>query len=999
MTPLNGMDKVVRQATAAVLAAGLCLAGTAAEPLPDAVVLRVRAVSVKPALYVRLFYPTANGGWDEVTKERPAPPSAAQAVPASGLMDKPAPEAGDVLALLADEPAEPDRILEEGKTDNFLWLKPGVWSPPAPLSSFAGFVTFRVGGLNPKTRKPEPVQAATLEFELSSRGKVLKTFSESSGEGDRLTVRLASPASPVPGPPEDSGGLLEYARNRADRLEALPWAKGPLPHRYIFMSACAGWKTQTGNPEVYLAEYRSLRQLGVNGIFYNTWPGLADLVKSKTGPGRAFARAMGENQNQALTRFPDQYLIPKFDPNNPRPGDGCPFDPVRADFAKNVRGGVAEMMTRLRAEPYDECWFQTISEIGSYFDNSPEGKAHQGVCPYCRQAFRDYLKGFGLTPADFGAVGWDDIRSTYGYWAKPWAEQQKDKGAVKAAADAEIKRTAAKNDPLVIDKEDEAKIAGLEEEPAGGEKPAAGAVETRKAPLSEAGWALLRYYSARFNNEASARIFAPLRAALEEQNALKREALAAGRADSPEARQPWVYSFALRGNSFLMGGHSLDFFDWYRHADNAFMYETSNRDPRTWPWDSYLCDVGRIHQEKLGTRFSLMIKPSRGAVIQRTLSAVARQVRAIYWYTYGPDWHHPDTFARVPERLDRVSRVVHMIGEAEDALYDAVPARPAEIAVVRPQTSAVFDNNASWENGKWVFEAFTHAHLPVDALDEGYLMSEDLSRYKVIAVSGSHIRRDVAEKLAHWVEAGGVLYTSAGGLARDEADRPLEALRPVLGLKSRAPVELWAEVKRYGAGELAALIPLRAVPAGAVVRPLGTFIKNNFPLAVGREALEPGAGVEVLATDGDGRPALVRHPYGKGSAVTAGFYAGLEYAADVLRPGYDMSVDFQAAKRDSVAAVAIAAGVRPVVDASHPLIEGALLRHPQSGRETLILINWAYKGDAVVPMERVTVAWRGAAATRVKSAWLRQSFPVETKDGWNRIVLPRVEEGDILMAE
>jgi hypothetical protein len=974
------------------LAAG-CSAVAADAPVAEGPQLRLRATSVKPALYVRVFFPQGNGSWGEITRERPAPPSAALAAQATGLLDKPA--AGDVTALLTDEPAEPDRIVEEGQTDNHLWLKQGTWSPAVALKDFQGFVTFRVDGLNGRTRKPAAVEAVTLEFEVSLAGKVLKTFTESSPAGGRLTARFSASG---PGSPEflaETGGLLDYARKRADRLEALPWTGQRLPTRYVFLSACSGWGTQSANPEVYLAEYRSMRQLGVNGIFYNTWPGLRELLVKKEGVGREFAKAQGENQNSLFRRYSAQYLLPSFDPANPRPGDGCPSHPAHAGFATNVAAGVEEMMAGLRKEPYEEYWFQTISEIGSFFDQSAERKSHQGVCPYCREAFRTFLKGFGLTPADFGAADWEPIRSTFGYNAKSWAETQKEAGRARAEQEAKQKKEMEENNAQVIDLADEAVVPELEKKAATSVKPAG-------CPLTDAGWALLRYYSARFNNEASARVFAPLRESLMAQNERKRKALAEGRAESPEAKQPWVYSFALRGNSFLMGGHSLDFFDWYRHADNAFMYETSNRDPRTWEWDSYLCDVGRIHQDKIGTRFSLMIKPSRGAVVQRTLSAAARQVRAIYWYTYGPDWHHPDTFARAPERLDKVSRVAHMLGEAEGALYDAVRGRPAEVAVVRPLTSAVFDNSASWENGKWVFEALTHAHMQTDALDEGYLLSEDLSRYKAIVVSGSHIRRDVAEKLAGWVEAGGTLITTAGGLARDEADRPLEALQPALGLKTRKPVEVWREVIRYGASALADLQPMANPPleAAAQFKPEGALYKDGFSLAVGREVLELDGGGEVLGRFGDGGVAVVRHVQGKGAAVTIGFYAGLEYASDIMHADFDMPAQLKATKRGVLAAVVEAAGVEPAVRASCPLIETALMRHPKSGAETILLMNWGYKGSALVPQERVTVSWRGAGEpAKVKSLWLGQSFPV-TKQGdeW-RVELPRVEEGDILLVE
>src|SRR5690606_38582275 len=97
-------------------------------------------------------------------------------------------------------------------------------------------------------------------------------------------------------------------------------------------------------------------------------------------------------------------------------------------------------------------------------------------------------------------------------------------------------------------------------------------------PAEARGTALMQYYSRLFNNYASARTFRPLRDAYHAANDAKRRAIAEGRLDSPEAKQPWIRSFAMRGCGFIAGGHSLDYFNFYREADNAFVYETSNRD-------------------------------------------------------------------------------------------------------------------------------------------------------------------------------------------------------------------------------------------------------------------------------------------------------------------------------------------------------------------------------------------------------------------------------------
>jgi hypothetical protein len=328
------------------------------------------------------------------------------------------------------------------------------------------------------------------------------------------------------------------------------------------------------------------------------------------------------------------------------------------------------------------------------------------------------------------------------------------------------------------------------------------------------------------------------------------------------------------------------------------------------------------------------------------------------------------------------------------------------VAVVRPQTSAILDaSHAAWENGKWVYQALTHAHLPVDALDEGYLLSEDLSRYRVIYISGAAVRRDVSEKLAGWVEAGGVLYTGAGGLVHDEAGLPLAALAPLLGLKPRTPVEMWGGVRRYGSTDLAGIARERDAPAGARVSGQVPF-GGSFELAVGREVLEPEPGAEVLATYVDGGVAAIRRAAGKGWVYVVGFYAGLEYAADVLRPDYDMARDFRDDKRAFVAAPALAAGVEPVVAASHPLIEGVLLKHAASGRRAVLLMNWAYKAGAdgrgrdLVPAAPVTLVVRDAGPVNtVRSLWLRATIPHRREGARLVVTLPRLEDGDILLLE
>src|SRR5262245_34741428 len=424
----------------------------------------------------------------------------------------------------------------------------------------------------------------------------------------------------------------------------------------------------------------------------------------------------------------------------------------------------------------------------------------------------------------------------------------------------------------------------------------------------------MTYYTAMFSNVASAKLFTPVRDALAKANEEKRK--------NPSLKQPFVYSFALRGNTFLMGGHSLDFFDFYRQADNAMVYETSNRDARIWGWDSYLCDVGRILTSRMKTEFGVYVKPHRGAPIQRALAAASRGAKMSYWYTYWPDYVKGDSFAESGPALEATARAAAILGKAEDLLYGATWAAAPEIAVVNPRSSEIWSkltgsSPAPYENAKWIYTALAHAHLPVDPIDEVLLATEDLSRYKVIYVSGTNLTTAAAAKLAAWVQAGGVLYVSGGGLARDEANQPLASLTPMFGLESRGPVELWSKVHSYGATALEVYSgsgPEIAGPAG------------KFPAVVGREPVKPGPGADVVATFADGTAALTRRAAGKGQVWLAAFFPGLEYSAGVRTEEFDMTRDFDPVRRSLVTAAALER-VKPVVDASQPLVEGILLRN------------------------------------------------------------------------
>jgi len=888
----------------------------------------------------------------------------------------------------------------------------GRWSPAVKVNSLGVkggfpakmFLTVTAGRAGRTRREPDGRRVKTdystgaeFEFEFRFGGEVVKRLKEAGPDGGTVGIvipayRLAGGKTPE-GPAflDELTGILEYATRRADRLEKLPWSRWPRPRRYAVINNIGGYGYGIGygvrmtNKAVVAAECRALRTLGVNG-FRSPKPFLLEMIRT----GEGFAKDFRRGCIAPVMGYP----VPSWRAGRKNdPECGCPYAP---GLAGRTKTGIEESLKVLRL-PVEEVWGLTVDEIGTVIDRSAEGKGHLSVCPRCADGFREYLRSRHLKPADFGRTNWAEV-SPARIWQPRQIGPKRSSGPEPPTTPAAFKAT---------------------ERPV----PKAPAPADRGAPdLTDPHSALLAYWTLRFNNHLSAKLFTPLRDAFAAANDAKRKALTAGKADSPAARQPFVYSYALRGNTFLMKGHSLDFFNFYRLADNGFVYETSNREPRIWSWDSYLCDVGRVVSAKMDKRFGIYVKPHRGAPLQRALSAVSRGATMIYWYTYGPDYHKGDSFSQSWPALELTCKAAGLIGKTEDVLYGSRWAQPAQVAVVKPRSSEIWmrlvggpARQAAWENAKWTYTALAHAHVPVDPLDEGLLATENLSRYKVIYVSGPNLTRAAARKLARWVADGGVLYTSGWGLARDEANRPLAELAPVLGLTKRSDPRMYYQVSLYGASRIESYSDRRKVvapvPEGAALLP-GGMIKRGFAPVIGREVLRPGPTATVLAKFADGGAAITCNAFGRGKAYVVGLFPGLEYSAAVRHDRFDMSRDFSPELRALVAGPVLES-VRPVVDCSLSTVEAVLLVNPASGKRAVTLMNWAYRvtglrkrGGRVstvtqlVPAEGVELTVRGAGkVSKITSAMLDK--PLEfTLDGKRLTIrLPRLDEGDVLLLE
>lgn len=989
------------------LLSGRC-SNAAIEPNPE-IRFRVRITRLTPEQPARILFRWGGEGLGgnvqrgEMTRRLAEVPDAVENVEDVLL----APAGDDLSGIgLEKDGNRPDRVIERDHTYDYHYLYPGTWSRWVPLSEVpSGFITFTLRGHETGDRLTD----CELEFFFRyGEDDPVKQFRVAGPEGPSFGLHVPHGLLQGDGKPssafvEQLGGLLHYERWKSNKLKALPWSDRPTPRRYMMSAQClgygagAGYGIRTADRNTVLAALDVLALLGMNSI--RQCPEFVmDMIRKREGIGSQFTRAK-------LT-FTTDYPIPLVQEKNNLPpvipeGAGCPYLPANAAGVEERSARAAAALLREYADAgFDEIWALTNDEIGTVYEHAPEGQEHMGACPWCREAFREMVRNEGRTLEDFGAGSWEHVRSIRGYWALDYWESkrilEKRLAEAKKARDAYLEGQAAAGldqgmgaspdgqdlvDALLGELRRQPSPEELAERVLAAEARLRDLVWERKIlhvpedqredHLSKAGWDLLKYYTRRFRCVSAARLFQPLQQALGQHNRAHREALERCGQDSPAARQPDIYSYALRGDT-LVRGHNLDYFNFYRYADNAIVYETTHAHPRAWQWDSYLCDAARSVHRFMGKRFGIYIKPINGAPIQRCLTAVARGVRLVHWYTYGPDWAKVHSFGGNLEQLEAVGRVTRMVAAVEDVIYDSEWAVPAEVAFVRPRTSEFLDKE-SWLNGKWVYTGLLHAHIPVDALNEGLLVSEDLSGYKAVVVAGSHIRRDAARKLRQYVAEGGTLYTCGWGLARDESSQPLDSLLPVLGLKSRAAPE---SPKEKGAG-----------PVTAEIVGVEAFPSDGFPLAYPREILDPAEDTFVAARYRQGGAALTRSRYGKGTAWVAGFYPGFEYSSDE---------EYSPIKRAFMSVPLREAGVCPVVDADQPEVEGVLLRNREDGRQAVVLINWQDRFE-----RPVTIRLRGVeGAKTVFSTALQQAFELEeVTDGAVAVLLPRIDAGDILLLE
>jgi hypothetical protein len=347
------------------------------------------------------------------------------------------------------------------------------------------------------------------------------------------------------------------------------------------------------------------------------------------------------------------------------------------------------------------------------------------------------------------------------------------------------------------------------------------------------------------------------------------------------------------------------------------------------------------------------------------------------------------------------------LGPAKERLDGAHPARKSEVAFVAPRfwASAANHGIVAFEDARWTYLALQHNHIPVDVLSERQLIEDKLQAYKAVYICGPGLRRDAAAKVKEWVRNGGILWTDALGLSRDETNKPLDEMNEVFGVTNRT-LESWANVEpSSGKEDLKPFLETNAPPKKAKTVDMGEI---EFEVAVGREPLETKTG-KVLARFGDNKAAVVQNNFGKGKVFLYGFWAGLSYSAAIRKPDVHWRDDLDPALASAITRAAHAAEPTIMVQPSERLVEAVFLNKP--GKRSILLKNWDYeqkasqrKGGRIVPTESVSLNFKHVGTLHSVRSLVHGDLKIEQTPGAESpnektVILPKIDTIDLLILE
>lgn len=396
-------------------------------------------------------------------------------------------------------------------------------------------------------------------------------------------------------------------------------------------------------------------------------------------------------------------------------------------------------------------------------------------------------------------------------------------------------------------------------------------------------------------------------------NHIMTEMLRAG-TQSVEKHLPGIPATANFACELLEGNLVSRCVDWYEIYGSGALTFGWNEDwggwARTRQVNGYYIDVMRSACRKPGLQhgiYNVLCRPP-WEIQARGFLEIGHGDKSISFFNYGPYYAiTSDTNSHRPEIYEAIKRITFPVGAVEQPVMAGKTA-PGDVAHLLSVTGDIWyatRDNVFGKERAWLNLLLRHCNIRCDVLCEDDLASL-LPDYKMLLATDANLKRSALPPLLKWVQGGGVLYLSAGALARDEFDHPL-GLDEALHLH-REPLDFRDN-------------PGRSEYEMRHLKELGVF-----------------EGIKLLC--GTQAPRWQTFPAGRGQVIVVGFFPAISYIATSQRgEGADHStLDFDAAHRHWMQQVLAQGSIKPRLRTDNYRVEANWIQSPDA--DILALSNW-----------------------------------------------------------
>ncbi len=352
---------------------------------------------------------------------------------------------------------------------------------------------------------------------------------------------------------------------------------------------------------------------------------------------------------------------------------------------------------------------------------------------------------------------------------------------------------------------------------------------------------------------------------------------------------------AMRGYVAL-SGHSL-YFPSEQPLDTFQLAQGSAMTPGisdwmslgSWFWDShqavafsiapYNAGARRYGQEPLNHPMMHCVGPST----LRAYTMLGNNARVISYWNFGPSYAVTEGYWSEDEGSYRQAHLINNRAAQVDDVLARSQMRPSRVAMLYSMANEYWNAQSSFADKRASFLALSHEYFQPELVTEEQVASGALQHYDALYVLDPVVATAAQDSIKMWTQSGGLLWTCADALARNEFNEPGDLVKTLTGIERELPSgdALIAPSKRAAPVKPGAIAV--APPRIEPVKGQADFLAHSV-VTNGLGKVTNPASSRVRARYDDGSPAWLEASVGKGRVVYLAHRVGLTYTARKVRP-------------------------------------------------------------------------------------------------------------------